>query len=292
MVDPNRFYSYDSAFDPIQVIRRHAVTGLQVTPGYLTNYLGVLIDPAFLPHILTGREGTVEGLPIPANWHADIAEWGAALRAVELASGHFTAIECGCGWACWLNNTGVAARRRGLPVTLIGIEADQQYVSFAQQSLTINGFVLPDFTIYNGVAAASGGTAYFPRLPTGGTDWGRSPVFSQSDPATDPQFAFRSHVALPCVPLTALPVTHRIDLLHIDIQGGELALVRDSLAFIIAHVAYLVIGTHSRHIEGELHELLVAAGLTLEIDRPAINNLGPTPQLTVDGVQGWRNGQI
>jgi hypothetical protein len=40
----------------------------------------------------------VEGIPIPANWHADIAEWAAALRAVELAEETFTVVELGCGW--------------------------------------------------------------------------------------------------------------------------------------------------------------------------------------------------
>jgi hypothetical protein len=41
----------------------------------------------------------VEPIPIPANWHADIAEWAAALRAVDLARGSFTMAELGCGWA-------------------------------------------------------------------------------------------------------------------------------------------------------------------------------------------------
>ena len=64
--------------------------------------------------ILDGRAGEVEDMPIPANWHADIAEWAAALRAVELARGTFSMAELGCGWGCWMNNTGVAARAAGL----------------------------------------------------------------------------------------------------------------------------------------------------------------------------------
>lgn len=103
------FFHYNSSFDPQEVMRRHAVRGLGATPGYLTNFLGVLIDPKFFPDILQGRAGEVEDIPIPANWHADIAEWGAALRAVDLACDRFTVIELGCGWGCWMNNTGVAA---------------------------------------------------------------------------------------------------------------------------------------------------------------------------------------
>ena len=86
---------------------------LPATPGYVTNFLGVRIDPAFAPEALAGKAGTVEPVPIPANWHADIAEWAAALRAVELAGDTFRMIELGCGWGCWMNNTGAAARRAG-----------------------------------------------------------------------------------------------------------------------------------------------------------------------------------
>jgi hypothetical protein len=92
---------------------------LQPTDGYFTNAFGVLIDPKFFPTILKGREGTVEEISIPANWHADIAEFGAALRAVELAHNSFTMIELGCGWGCWMNITGLTAKRKGLNVHLI-----------------------------------------------------------------------------------------------------------------------------------------------------------------------------
>ena len=72
--------------------------------------------------------GVVEPVPIPANWHADIAERAAALRAVEQAHGTFKVVELGCGWGCWLNNTGVAARTLGLAVTLIGVEGDEGHI--------------------------------------------------------------------------------------------------------------------------------------------------------------------
>src|ERR1700681_2579384 len=122
--EASRFLHYNSSFDPLEVMRRHAVPNLGRRKGYLTNFLGVVIDPKFFPSILNGREGQVEGIPIPANWHADIAEWGAALRAVDFAQHTYTVIELGCGWGCWMINTGVAARRAGLDVHLIGVEAD------------------------------------------------------------------------------------------------------------------------------------------------------------------------
>ncbi|UPG71986.1 hypothetical protein MVG78_15840 [Roseomonas gilardii subsp. gilardii] len=56
-------------------------------------------------------------------------------------------------------------------------------------------------------------------------------------------------------------------------------------------MAYLVLGTHSRQIEGEIFGMkLAAGGWMLEMERPAILHLHERgPHVTVDGVQGWRN---
>ena len=134
------FFHYNAVFDPLAIMRRHAVSNLNPNPDYLTNFLGVLIDPKFFPSILEGRAGAVEPIPIPANWHSDIAEWGAALRAVELAERTFTMVELGCGWGCWMNNTGVAARRAGLEVRLIGVEGDEHHIEFSREATATNGF--------------------------------------------------------------------------------------------------------------------------------------------------------
>jgi len=138
-------------------------------PKYLTNFLGVLIDPKFFLSILDGRAGQVEPVPIPANWHADIAEWAAALRAVDLAPGGFTMIELGCGWGCWMNNTGAAARRMGRAVQLIGIEGDMGHIGFAREACEANGFLPSQVTLHHGIAAAETGTALFPRQDGAGS---------------------------------------------------------------------------------------------------------------------------
>ena len=121
-------------------MRSHAVPDLKPNARYLTNFLGVLIDPKFFPQILDGKAGEVEPIPIPANWHSDIAEWAAALRAVDLSGDTFTVLELGCGWGCWLNNTGVAARRSARKPYLIGIEGDRGHVDFAREACLANGF--------------------------------------------------------------------------------------------------------------------------------------------------------
>jgi hypothetical protein len=99
-----------------------------------------------------------------------------------------------------------------------------------------------------------------------------------------------THDALRMISLRELVAdAARIDLLHVDIQGGEYDLVAGSLPVLKERVAYIVIGTHSRQIEGQLMAVLLREGWILEMERPALLSVGASPAVTVDGVQGWRN---
>jgi hypothetical protein len=288
------FFHYNAAFDPIAVMERHAVSGLAPTPGFLTNFLGVLIDPKFFPSILSERAGQVEPIPIPANWHADIAEWGAALRAVDLAKRNFTMIELGCGWGCWMNNTGLAAKRAGLSTHLIGVEADEGHIRFARESCAINGFGYQNITLHRGIAAATGGVALFPRQQHAGMDWGLEPIMGATSVQQAEALQSGRYDVLPMISLADIARDHaRIDLLHVDIQGGEAELIPRCIQSLNEKVAYLLIGTHSREIEGGLFHCLRGAGWHLELERPAILSLKDgVPTVTVDGVQAWRNPRL
>ena len=77
--------------------------------------------------------------------------------------------------------TGVAARRAGKQVRLIGVEADAGHIAFAQRCMTESGFAEGDFRLHRGVAAAQGGVALFPRQTQAGTHWGLAPVFGASE---------------------------------------------------------------------------------------------------------------
>jgi len=70
-------------------------------------------------------------------------------------------------------------------------------------------------------------------------------------------------------------------------------LIAGCISGLTRSVAYLVIGTHSRAIEGRLFETLGAAGWRLEMERPAILAFGAKgPEVVTDGVQGWRNPML
>jgi hypothetical protein len=92
---------------------------------------------------------------------------------------------------------------------------------------------------------------------------------------------------------TLVAPCRRVDLLHIDIQGGEADFIAGCLSVMNSKVGYLVVGTHSRQIEGRIMDTLLGAKWKLEIERPAIISLlGDGPLVTVDGVQGWRNPRL
>ena len=285
------YYHYQACFDVPETIRRHEALNLEPSPAYLTNFLGVRIDPKFFNGLLDKRAGEVESLPIPENWHADMAEWGAALRAVDLSERQFTMIELGCGWGCWMNNSGMAARNIGREVRLIGVEGDAVHAGFARESLATNGFAPDQITVNQGVAAASSGTALFPQEDRDGHGWGGQPVFGVTDTERDDAVRSGRYDALKMFSLAELTESiDRVDLLHVDIQGGEADMVAGSLPTLNHKVRYLLIGTHSRAIEGRLHETLLTAGWVLEIERPGLLDLnGVQPVMHVDGVQGWRN---
>lgn len=284
------FFHYNCSFDAIDAINKHARNDVMAHPSYVTNFLGVKVSPRFFPGILDGKAGTLEPIPIPANWHADIAEWAAALRAVDLASGRFRVVELGCGWGCWLNNTGVAARNKGLAVELIGIEGDSEHVAYAYEAMAANGFSSEEFRIIHGVAAPEKGVALFPVVDNAGASWGSEPILNATAAQIKEAEASGQYQQLGAFPLAEIVKGEPVDLLHIDIQGGEADFVEAAIGDLNKFVRYIVIGTHSRQIEGRIMSILLNEGWKLEMERPAIIRLiDGRPQISVDGVQGWRN---
>lgn len=288
-----RFWHYHSRFDAIETVTRHAMNQPPFgrRPGRVMNFLGIAINPQIFPSALEPLNGFIEAAPMPNNWHADLAEWGAALHAVDLSGPTFTMIELGCGWGCWMLNTGMAARRTGRGVHVIGVEGDAGHIAFAKAGLAENGFADYESTLVTGIAAGQSGVALFPLQETAGESWGLEPVLGADEARTQELMATGRYSALPMISLAELAAAHaRIDLLHIDIQGGEADLVEACLDILSAKFAYVLIGTHSREIEGRLFEVMLGAGWVLDMERPAFLTLaGDRPEVTVDGVQSWRN---
>lgn len=218
------------------------------------------------------------------------------MRAIDLAKDRFTMIELGCGWGCWMNITGMAAKRRGLEVKLIGIEGDGKNLGLARETIAANGFDEKEYALLHVIAHARSGKAAFPQQAEEEENWGFEPVFSTDAAAYRTAMASGRYAELPMYGFSDLADDFgRIDLVHIDIQGGEAALIRESVAIFSEKIAYALIGTHSRQIEGHVMDSFLNEGWVLEIERPAILTLANAeagPSVVVDGVQGWRNPRL
>ena len=282
-----------SILDAKNLILRHEDKSRSARPDCFVNFLGVATKAAYIDR-LSSLAGQVEAPPIPSNCHAEMVEWAAALRAVELARERFVVVELGAGWGCWLVNTIIAAKRLGLAAYGIGVEGDEGHVEFLREHCENNGVEKSEYEVRKVVAGAKSGVALFPVMADSSKSYGQEPQFFSSRRAAA-SFQNSSNSQWSVTPIQALETVisdkRRVDLLHIDIQGGELDLVKGSMSVLRNKVAYIVIGTHSRAIDGELIAALRGAGWILEFEKPTtfVSNAAGELVTTLDGTQGWRN---
>jgi len=285
------FFHYNTSVDVRGIIENNIDHERKPREGHNVNFLGVAV-PIEVFDFLADTGGTLDEVPLPSNYHADMAEWAAAIRPIDLANKRFTMIELGSGWGCWMVNTGVVAKKRGLSVDLVGVEGDPKHVSLCHKTMASNGILPSEYSIVRGVASAASGVALFPKRQPDESNWGFEPIFNATESMEQELVSSGAYEALEMIPLhEVIGDRTLVDLLHLDIQGGEVDVIRGTLDILKEKVGYILIGTHSRVIEGELIGILQSEGWVLEIERPAIFLVSTdgTLQTAVDGVQGWRN---
>jgi FkbM family methyltransferase len=295
---------FTASFDAIATIKKFACEDLPSKDRFITDYVGSLTDSHFFSHLAT-EQAVVEALPIPGNFHADQAEWAACMRAVELASDSFNAIELGAGWAPWLVSCSLAAKRsKGAKVRCLAVEADEEHVGYCDSHFRNNGFADSEWRTIHAAVAPFSGTAAFPDSSDPSADWGMQPVFMRDQQEADRiataegftdyrGFRFDRMKFLRAISVAeALSDFDHVDLLHVDIQGGEADAIDAAIDSMSRKVRYLVIGTHSREIEGRLISVLSQSGWNLEIEKPCQFDIGDRLLIRIDGVQGWRNAAL
>jgi FkbM family methyltransferase len=270
--------------------------------GYIASFVGSYTNVNFFGHF-DNLDGMVEGLPIPSNFHAETIEWIGAIKSVDQAKNEYNVAEIGAGWGPWLVDTAYAAKARGLnDIFMVGVEADRGHFQYLKQHLSDNGFHPDQYTLLYGIAGEKDGEAFFPLIDSQ-KDWGASAIFKPLNQNTILHADYRGieleHIKLNCFSLeTILSERLSFNLCHIDVQGSEIDIITASRDVLRRKVHYLVIGTHSRKIEGLLLELLSSDGWLLEKEKPCefvLNTDGQpiTPHNTrSDGTQVWRNPQL
>jgi FkbM family methyltransferase len=219
------------------------------------------------------------------------AEWMGTLRSILECGKKFTAFELGAGWGPWLVASLRGAELKGIDdVRLVGVEASADHFSFMRQHFEANGLDPDAFSLHRAIIAPADGVAQFPKLHVGAEDYGASAVFN---PNERDSAALRGELEeVRAIGLTSLLSDHeRVDLIHMDIQGHEEDVIRSAMSSLNDRVRRMIIGTHSRSIEGHLLELLSGQGWICEYEQPC--KLQSTADghliMVTDGEQVWRN---
>jgi FkbM family methyltransferase len=259
-------------------------------PGFFRDVFGIRTCCAQLPEALMGFSGKIGRLDQdPVLPMHDVAELEGFLRGVAEARDVLTVVELGAGWGPWIVLGTTLGRRRGLHTRLVAVEGDAEHIYFMQQHMGINGINPADHRILHAVIGARDGAAQFPLLASARDDWGAEARFDD-DPITSEMEMAR----VPCLSIaTVLDGIDHVDVLHCDIQGAEADAIRASIDVLTARVRRLIIGTHRRGIEEQLHALLFAHGWRVEADQACrIADVGDRMLLVQDGCQIWRNDSI
>jgi FkbM family methyltransferase len=271
-------------------------TGLG-TPGFVTNFLGVKIRTSFSTP-LKPFDGQVEGYPAPlGGWQGETAEFIGTLRSVLDAGPRYTLLECGAGYGPWMAITAAAAKQRGISqLGLYGIEGDAGHFSFMSEHLSDNGIDPAACTLIQGAVGPVAGVARWAVVDNSADVYGGRPM---SDDLIDYHGMHQSRsVDVQIHSINDLLQKESMwDLVHVDIQGGEGDLCRGGIGSMNRCVRRVVLGTHSRALDGELMSLFHLAGWVLENEKPTVmawRDGAPTLETMarVDGIQVWRNPRL
>ena len=259
-------------------------------PGSWRDFLGVQTRLSFLPDTCLPWSGQV--LVPPGQGFSgvhDEPEWLGTLRSVLEARDRLVVVELGAGWAPWLVASATAAKRLGIQdILLVGVEGSAGHVAFMREHMRNNGIDPERHRVMHGVVGVEDGTAYFPKLTNPRDDYGAEADFGRAgDGAAMEEVPTYSLQTL----LADIP---RVDILHCDIQGVEAEVFRAAQDVVDAKVSRIVVGTHSRAVEGELQAQFSARGWILEADSACdfVQMPGGAVVLSHDGTQVWRNTRL
>jgi FkbM family methyltransferase len=273
--------------------------------GFVTDFIGSRTRGSSLWDGTEPLWGSVLPKPQPGDYHAEAIEWVGVLKSVRAAEGRFVAMELGAGHGPWLVSGAVAARTQGIKdIRLLGVEADPGRFALMQQHLRDNGFDPGDHMLIQAGVGIAAGTARWPRFVEPRNSPGARPLRASLDGSTDKgDLEYLApwagdFIEVDIVALDDLLLNEPLwDLVHIDVQGTEVELCQASSSLLSERVRYIVVGTHSRKIDGDLLAIMKEAGWLLEHEKPArfvFRENCPSLELmtVIDGSQVWRNPRV
>ncbi|HUN22387.1 MAG TPA: DUF4214 domain-containing protein [Anaerolineales bacterium] len=296
---------------------------LQVYPGYKQSDVATL-EKCVVQEAVIGEDYYIDGFgqktlfqsvpfcnqfnkdllsfPVPQDgYHAEALEYIAICESVlEANPDQYCIAELGAGWGPWVCLGGVVARNQNISkIKLIGVEADITRFNLMKKQFIANNFLSVNETamqgyeciLLQGAAWSKNTILYFANA--GVTDMGASA--STTNSKSDYLGRNLPKVAVQAYTIQDIIQNNIVNLLHIDIQGAEFDVVSSSLETLKKQVKAMLIGTHSRVIEGKLIDLLYRNGWYLHREKPCQVNwqTNEPPSIeamtSLDGIQYWKN---
>ena len=289
-------------FSDLAALAKYMAPNLEGAPGFHVDCFGIKTRYSYFSDA-TDSQAIQANLPFPDNTlYGEAIEFLATCRAVDAADEEMVAYEFGAGFAPWLVCTAAMALRRPVKrLRLVAVEADPQRLPLIEQHFSDNGLPLPGAShpivsteIIQAAVSDQRGTLTF--SAQGIKDWGGAA--SKDKSAADYRGATGNRVSVPALPISELLQHERVvDLVHMDIQGFEYLSIAASLDDLNRKVRSIVIGTHSRVIEGRLIDLLRQNGWVLIYEKPCkFHASSQLPDVTgatyFDGTQFWINQRL
>ncbi len=292
-----RFAGYTD--EDLRLIDKFTDHSVAVHPGVIVDFAGVITRTSAVWEQARIFDGRRLPPPIPADFHAEAVEWVGLLKAVDRAEGSFRMVELGAGFGPWVVAGGVAARFKGIKdIVLYGVEGDELHCTLMREHFDDNGFG-PDVShVLQAAVGTKAGTAQWPKPghDAGSSHYNLRPVLDGTD-----DYMGRDFQEMVTVDVIAfndiLKREAKWDLVHIDIQGHEVDVCRSAIKLMNERVKQVIVGTHSRKIDGDLLDLMKGAGWILENEKPArfhYDKEAPTLEAMtyLDGTQVWTNPRL
>lgn len=288
-----------SVFTPFQNIKAKA------EPDFIVDFLGVRTRSTSLANCQREFSGKLLGIPVPGDYHAEAIEYIGLLKSVLAAKNQYYVMELGAGWGPWLINGAAAARHLGIKnIKMLGVETDSGHVESMKQHFLDNGFNPSEHELIKAAVGAQKGKAIFPKIADSANQWGARPAKLTNDKIDSSDSNYLGallnleHEEVDVVPINELLEKHHIwDLVHIDVQGWEAQLCSVAMQNLNNRARYVIIGTHSRKLDGEILGLFHSAGWILENEKPTKfqyrHGTNELEGMTLaDGTQVWRNPKL
>ena len=216
-------------------------------------------------------------------------EWDDLSAAVEAARETFTIVELGAGYGRWSVASVVMAQARGLRAKAIAVEAEPDHFKMMLQHFIDNGLNPTDHRLIEAAATSSDRPVYF--VIGHARDWYGQAILPVPDYGYGnwPQASVATIQGLSLATIIGdVPV---IDLLDMDVQGEEGAILRANGPLLNKRVKRALIATHNREVEAELRKFFRGLGWKCRCDfgcRTEAETEHGRMKFE-DGVQSWIN---